>query len=451
MKEKKKGMATNKEILGHALGGVGQNLIYALWSGYIMMFYTDVFGLGAGFVGSLFLGARIWDAVNDPMMGMIADRTKSKYGRFRVWLKRMPIVVGVCLVLNFTVPGSLSGLPAMIFAAITYILMGMAFTSIDIPYWSLPAAMTSNTEERTKIFSFSSLGTNLASTVAGIIIVPLIGALGQGNQRQGFFLTAIVFAVLGCIFYFICFAMVREHVEAPVQKFNFKLALQSLTKNKPLMMVMLAGFSINLAFITKMTLNTYYTRYTLNNFNLMSIMSLISLPAILLGTVCAPILCKKLGKRYSIIVLNVVNLLVGIAFFISGYTSIPLVIFFSAVQGALVGAAFVVINSMTADTIEYAEWLTGQRNDAVITSTRTLITKFASSITGIVASAVLIFANYQPNIEQTLQTRNIFHAFASLVPGVAMMLGTIPMFFYPLTEKKHAEIVIEIEKRKGEK
>lgn len=174
---KHKNMASGKEVLGHALGGVGQNTVYALWSGFITAFYTDVFGMNPAVMAGIFLFARIWDAVNDPMMGIMADRSKSRFGRYRCWLLRMPAVVAVCLVLNFTVP-NFGTMGNIVYAAITYILMGMAFTSVDIPYWSLPAAMTNDPTERTKIFTTATLGTNLATTVGNMLIPILLVAFG---------------------------------------------------------------------------------------------------------------------------------------------------------------------------------------------------------------------------------------------------------------------------------
>ena len=193
---KRKNMASNKEVLGHALGGVGQNTVYALWSGFITAFYTDVFGMNPAIMAGIFLFARIWDGINDPMMGIIADRSKSRFGRYRCWLLRMPPVVAACLVLNFTVP-NFGPTGNIIYAAITYIIMGMAFTSVDIPYWSLPAAMTSDPEERTKIFTTATLGTNLANTVGNMLIPILLVAFGGTGSAHAYFMTALIFAVVG--------------------------------------------------------------------------------------------------------------------------------------------------------------------------------------------------------------------------------------------------------------
>lgn len=260
--KKEKNMASNIEVLGHALGGVGQNTVYALWSGFITAFYTDVFGMNPAVMAGIFLFARIWDGINDPMMGIFADRSKSRFGRYRCWLLRMPPVVAVCLVLNFTVPhfGTTGNI---IYAAITYILMGMAFTSVDIPYWSLPAAMTSNPEERTKIFTTATLGTNLATTVGNMLIPILLVTFGGTGSSRAYFITAVIFALVGFVLYLTCFGLVREHVKAPTEKFSFKLAIKSLFTNKPLFCIMITNLVINLAFIMKMTLNYYYTTYTL--------------------------------------------------------------------------------------------------------------------------------------------------------------------------------------------
>lgn len=447
---KRRRMASNKEILGHALGGVGQNTIYALWSGFITAFYTDVFGMNPAVMAGIFLFARIWDGFNDPLMGIIADRSKSRFGRYRCWLLRMPPVVAVCLVLNFTVPNLGTG-GNIVYAAVTYILMGMAFTSIDIPYWSLPAVMAGDSEERTKIFATATLGTNLASTVGNMCIPILLVALGGTGSPRAYFITAVIFALIGWALYLTCFGMVREHVKASKEKFSFVLAFKSLFTNKPLFCVMITNLVINLAFIMKSTLNYYYATYTLGNVKLMSLMSFTILPSILLGTLAAPLFVKLWGKKKTLLCLMGANLVISCIFYFAGYSVLPLILVLSAMQVFCVGASFVVMTSMTADTIEYGEWKTGQRNEGVITSTRTLITKVASALVGVGVAIVLTITGYVPNEVQTTQTMDAFHFVASLLPGVVMMIGAIPMFFYSLTEESHGKIMEELKERREKK
>lgn len=434
------------EIFGHALGGVGQNMVYALWSGFITAFYTDIFGMNPAVMATIFVVARVWDAFNDPMMGILADRSKSKFGRYRCWLLRMPAVVATCLILNFTVP-NFGEVGNTIYAAVTYILMGMAFTSVDIPYWSMPAAMTSDPGERTKIFTTATLGTNIASTVGNMLIPILLVNFGGTNSARAYFLTAVIFAIIGAVLYFTCFAMTKEHVQPSTQQFSFRLAIKSLTVNKPLFCIMITNLVINLAFIMKMTLNYYYTTYTLGDVKLMSVMSLVTLPSIVIGTLLAPILAKKLGKKNTLLALMVANLVISGIFYFGGYSSVPFVLIMGALQVLCVGASFVMLSSMTADTIEYGEWITGQRNEGIITSTRTLITKIASALVGVAVAVVLTMTGYVPNVEQTTETMQAFHFVISFLPGIVMMIGAIPIFFYSLTESKHQEIMEELKKR----
>lgn len=435
------------EIFGHALGGVGQNMVYALWSGFITAFYTDIFGMNPAVMATIFVIARVWDAFNDPMMGILADRSKSKFGRYRCWLLRMPAVVATCLILNFTVPG-FGSVGNTVYAAVTYILMGMAFTSVDIPYWSMPAAMTSDPGERTKIFTTANLGTNIASTVGNMLIPILLVNFGGTDSAHAYFMTAVIFAIIGAALYFTCFALTKEHVQPPTQEFSFRLALKSLVVNKPLFCVMITNLVINLAFIMKMTLNYYYTTYTLGNVKLMSVMSLVTLPSIILGTCIAPLLAKKLGKKRTLLALMIANLIISGIFFVGGYSSVPFVLVMGALQILCVGAAFVMLTSMTADTIEYGEWKTGQRNEGIITSTRTLITKIASALVGVAVAVVLTMTGYVPNVEQSAETMGAFHFVISFLPGIVMMIGAVPIFFYSLTESKHEEIMEELAKRR---
>lgn len=443
-----------REIVGHALGGLGQNTVYALWSGSITAFYTDVYGLNPIFMGMLFLVARIWDGFNDPMMGILADRSKSRFGRYRCWLLRMPLLVGICLILNFSVP-NLAGTGKLVFAAITYILMGMAFTSVDIPFWSLPTAMTGDPQERTKIFTTTTMSTNIASAMASTLIPMLImgfgGPKGDGAPHA-YFMTALIVAGIGCVLYLTCFGLVREHVKAPTQKFSFKLAFKAVYTNKPLFCVMVTNLVINVAFIAKMTFNYFYFSYTLGNYSLMAIMGLLTIPCMVLGSLSVPFIVKRFGKKKSVIGLTGGVLAASVIFFFVGYSSIPLVMIFSALQVTLVGACTVVINAMTADTTEYGEWMTGQRNEGIITSTRTLIAKIASALVGVVTAVVLTAAQYNSEAAvQSAYTMGAFHMVVSLLPGIVMFIGVIPMFFYSLTEERHAQIVAEINARRAAK
>jgi len=197
-----------EEKAAHAIGGVGHNLIYALFSGYLLIFYTDVFDLSSAFTGTLFLIARIWDAFNNPFFGAVMDRTHSRWGRYRPWLFFSAPIVALLIVLCFIHP-NISQTLQYAYCYVTYILLGMAFTATDIPYWALPTVMTDVPAERNQIFSISTIASSLAAGI-GAVVVPLIyGALGK---EQGFLVAAIVFACIAIVSYFIAGINVRERI-----------------------------------------------------------------------------------------------------------------------------------------------------------------------------------------------------------------------------------------------
>lgn len=441
---------TGKNIFGHAMGGVGQNLIFGLWSGYMMIFYTDVFGISAGIVGIIFLVSRIWDGINDPLMGIIADNTKSKWGRFRPWLIYMPIPIGICLVLNFTVPGfSESG--KIVYAFITYIIMSMAFTAVDVPYWSLPSAMTGDADRRTQIFSVSRLSTTVTSILAGVIVVPLINAIGQGDMQKGYQGVAIVFAVVAAGFYLISFFLVKENVEASTEKFEFKKAVKAFSTNKPLLILIISSLISFIILSMRMGLQIYYVQYNLGSLDLVPLVSVASLPGIVLGALLAPVLSKRFGKKNVMIVGNALTVIFGAVFYFVGYSDLTMVVTLIAILSFPLGLNMVLLSSMTADTIEYAEWKTGQNNAGLISSTQTLITKIGMAISGAVIGIILEATNYIPNVEQTAETLNAIHFSMSMLPAIASVFAIIPLFAYDLTAEKHAQIVKELEERKAKK
>lgn len=421
------------ELIGYACGGIGHNLIYALFSGYLLIFYTDVFELSAGFTGLLFLIARIFDAVNDPIMGVIADKTNSKLGRYRVWLYRAAPVIGAALCLCFFVP-DIGKMAQYIYCYVTYILMGVSFTCADIPYWSLPSVMTDDAMKRNKIFSIGSIAGSLASGI-GAVAVPMIVS-NATDFATGYLTAAIAFSIVGIIGYVLCGSLVRERLEIHREHYSLKMALSTLFKNKPLLIVMAASLFGNLAFQLKVSMNTYYGQYALGDYGYVTYLSAMLLVGMLIGASCIPIVVKKLGAKGAMKLTLLAGVIISAIYYISGYQSLVTVLIFSALSAVVVGAFTVLVTSMTADTIDYAEVHVGQRNEGIITSTRTFITKLATAIAGAVIAFALELIQYTPNVEQTVLVKDGFHACMSAFPGIMYLIGFIIICFYPLTKEK---------------
>ena len=441
------GEVKGREMFGHAIAGFGQNLIFGLWSSYMMVFYTDIFGITAGAASIIMLLTRIWDGVNDPMMGTIADHTRTKWGRYRPWLLFMAPVIVIFLVLNFSSP-DLSPTLKVVYAAVTYVMMSMAFTAVDVPFWTMPAAMSSDVQKRSKIISFSRMSTTLATTVLGVIAIPLVNALGNGDKAKGYMMTALVVGLVGAAFYLIGFANIREHVQpVPNQKITLKSSVKAITQNKPLLLLLCCGLLGNIGTMLKQGMVIYYVKDCVGSESLIPIFSVLFLPGMFVGLVIAPMFTKKFDSKTVFIGSRVFGIIVDVVFFFAGFENVPLVMFLYALTSIPLGMSSVVSATMLTNTIEYAEWKFGNRQEGLISSTQTLTAKIGMALSAGVIGAVLEIANYVPN-QVTPQTQNMIHGAFTLFCAAIGVLAIIPMLFNKFTDKEHERIVKELEARK---
>ncbi len=441
------GEVKKREMFGHAIAGFGQNLIFGLWSSYMMVFYTDIFGITAGAASIIMLLTRIWDGVNDPMMGSIADHTRTKWGRYRPWLLFMSPVIVIFLVLNFSSP-DLSPALKVAYAGITYVLMSMAFTAVDVPYWTMPAAMSSDVQKRAKIISYSRMSTTLATTVLGVVAIPLINALGQGDKQKGYMMTALVVGIIGAGFYLIGFANIREHVQpVPNQKITLKSSIKAITQNRPLLLLLCCGLLANIGTMLKQGMVIYYVKDCVGSENLIPIFSILFLPGMFLGLVIAPMFTKRFDSNMVFIGSRVFGIVVDIVFFFAGFENVPLVMFLYALTSIPLGMSAVVSATMLTNTIEYAEWKFGNRQEGLISSTQTLTAKIGMALSAGVIGAVLEIADYVPN-QVTTETQTMIHGAFTLFCAVIGGLSIVPMLFNKFTDKEHERIVKELEERR---
>ncbi len=436
---------TGSEQFCHAVGAIGHNLIYALFSGYILIFYTDIFKLSPMFLTVLFLVARIWDAINDPVMGIVADKTHSKMGRYRIWLLRAAPVIGVVLILCFIVP-SLSETLSYIYCFVTYILLGMSFTAADIPYWTLPSVMTDDAEKRNRIFSTSSVVASLASGIGAVAVPAIVDA--STDQKTGYLICAIAFAVIGIICYSIAAFKVEERVEPERKDYSIGLAIKTLTGNKPLLIIMAASLFGNMAFQLKVGVNTYYGTYALGDYAYVTYLSAMLLLGMLIGASLIPVIIRKYGSKSAMLITLMSGTVLSLLFWIVGYRNLIVVLVMAALTSVVVGAFSVLVNSMTADTIDYAEVTLGQRNEGIITSTRTFITKLATAVAGVVITLSLEFIDYIPNIEQTVFVKQSFQNLMTLIPGILYLVGFFVLMLYPLDKERFEEIQYKLSEKR---
>ena len=441
-------VCSKKEKLGHAIGVLGHDSAYTLWATWMTPFLTDVAMIPAAVLGILLAGGRIFDGINDIMMGSIADRTRSRYGRFRPWILRAGPLFCICMALSFVLPGN-NMVIRTIYACIMYVLVDVVFTAVDIPFWSLPAAMTENTKERSGIIGTTQTVSNAISGVIGITMPLALAYFGGASEWSAYFKTAAIVACFGIVMYLICFKTVREHVApAASEKFSIKLGIKSVITNKPLLCVQIANAVGLLAMIMRGNFIYYYCRYNIGSLEFMSVLSLIGMVAGIVGSLTFIFLSKRIGKKQIMFFLSGGYIAACLVQYFAGWSNLVIICICSAVASICTGGFMVAVMAMMADTIEYGEWKTGQRNEGMITSTRCFVTKCVMAVSGIVVAFVIGAFGYDPGAAQTAATLNAFHTMLTLVCAGTMLLGVIPMIFYPLTEKRHAEIMEELKARK---
>lgn len=232
-----------KEKVSYSFGDLASNFVWGMTTSYLLFFYTDIFGISAAAVGTLFLITRIWDAINDPIMGIFIDKTKSKYGKARPYLLYLPIPFAILSVITFITP-NFSDSGKLVYAYITYLLLGMIYTAINIPYGALMPMMTRDSNEKSQLGSFRMMGLAMGSILVSALTLPLVDFFGGGNQRIGFPITMALFSVVGIILFYITFKNCKErYSEQNDTKKQVKItnSVLNMFKNQPWLMIAISS------------------------------------------------------------------------------------------------------------------------------------------------------------------------------------------------------------------
>ena len=437
-----------KEKVGYGLGDFAANIVFQTVMIFLMYYYTDIFGIPVAAVGTLFLLSRIWDAVNDPLMGAVADRTKSKYGRFRPWIKWTAFPFGIFAVLMFTTPNfSVDG--KIIYAYITYILMMMIYTANNIPYGALSAVMTSNSIERTSLNSYRFVfGQSAALMVQGLTL-PLIAFLGAGDKALGYQLTMGIFAVIAVGLFYVTFYTTKERIEPPKsQQTPLKDDLKDLLSNRPWMILFLMGLVTFIFLSLRIAVGLYYFQYYVGDESLFSMFAVLGTIGLIIGIPLSKPLTKKFGKRNTYIMSNALSGIAVLALFLPLPEDYMWAYAISALVGFFNGPGVPILWAMYADTADYAEWKFGRRATGIVFSAATFGQKFGWGIGGALTGWLLALFNYVPNTVQTADSIFGIKLMLSIIPGTLMILSVILLFFYNLTEPFMEKVQLELTARR---
>lgn len=435
--------------VSYGLGDMASNLCWTLVTTYLLFYYSDVVKLDLAAIGLLFVVARLWDAINDPIMGYIADRTHTRWGRFRPYLLFGPIALAISLVLCFSVPDLSAGWK-LAYAYVTYILLGMSYTVVNMPYGAMAASMTQNADERTSLSGFRMFFAIIGSVAVSSTVQPLVRAFGgSDSSKTGFALTALVFAVVMLPLYFLVFSGTREVVQPDAKKpVPLKTLARAVFANKPLVTILISTLIASTCLFIRQSMLIYYCTCVMENAALTSVLLALMAGMLIVGVLIAPPLSRKLGSKKLAMMLGLaVSGLCCLGMYLTGPERMGFLYAWIVLSSAFSGMTFVMIWSMVADTIEYAEWKTGARADGVIYSVASFVQKLATALSGWGAAMLLAAFGYVANASQTPQALNGINLTMTIIPGIAMLLAVLPLLFHKLDRKTYNRIKDEIYQR----
>ncbi len=435
------------EMFGYALGDLGINFNFQAIGFLLSFYYTDIFGISPAHVAGLLLVARVWDAVNDPLMGFIADRTKTRWGQFRPYLLFGAVPMNIVLLACFYTP-ALPEAGRVVYAYVTYILHGMVLTLVGLPYSSLSAVMTQNQQQRAEIGAYRMF---FACVVAqGVVTLGVPRMVGHFQQsldltKQGAYTTAAcVLAIGSALLLWVAFFAAKERVRIHAEKYRLRDVLPIIRKNDALLTLSLAMFLNTGVWVTGNAVAFYYFKYILGNESFGDRYFTMSLACNLVGAITAPILTKRFGKRAIFIAGSAIVLVTGVARFFVPITQLGTILVVSAVF--TLGQMFCSITQwgMLPDTVEYGHWKTGQRSEGMPFAVFSFMQKAGMALAGSMASLVMWRTGYVANTELTPSaTQGILWLF-NIVPAVYSGLCLVALFFYRIDDRLYAQVMADL-------
>lgn len=436
--------------LAYGMGDVGCNFSWMFVGNFLMIFYTDVFGISMSAVATLMLFSRFWDAINDPIIGGLSDKTHTRWGRYRPWLLFAAPLTALVLILTFWAHPDWSQTHKIIYMAVTYCILVLGYTCVNIPYGTLCGAMTQNMTERAQINTSRSVSAMIAIGIINIITIPLIEWLGNGNARQGYLLIAILYGTIFAVCHIFCFAKTKEVVEVPVaQKIPLRLQLQAVAKNKPYLLALLGQVLFGFILYGRNADLLYYFTYVENDAVLFTYYSMAIIIPSIIGAACFPKvfqLTSNKGWAASVFAFGTGITIIALFFFSPVTSPIPFYLF-AALSQFFFSGFNTAIYAIIPDCVEYGEWRTGIRNDGFQYAFISLGNKIGMVLGTALLALSLGWAGYEANTTQNEAVVAIMRHSFSTIPGILWVVTALALFFYKLDKRSYNRILAVIKYR----
>ncbi len=452
-----------KEKIGYGFGDFASSMFWKLFSMFLMIFYTDVYGISPAAVGTMFLLTRVWDSINDPLMGILCDRTNTKHGKFRPYLLWVAVPFAAVGILTFMTP-DLGMTGKLIYAYVTYTLMMMVYTGINVPYSSLMGVMSTDSDERTSLASFRFIGAFSGGILVTSTAAWFIGYFEKGGatEAQGYQYTVSIYAVLAAIFFILTYKWTKERVKpAKEEKSSIREDLKDLIKNAPWFIMVGAGISSLIFNSLRDGSMMYYFKYFVKDqeiagFGMIGWEKLAAsymtmwLVSNIIGVLLTKPVSKRIGKKNTFIIAMIGASLSSVVLFWLNPEQVGLLYGLNLLIGISAGIVLPLIWVMYADIADYSEWKTGRRATGLIFSSSSMSQKMGWTIGGAITGWILAAYGFQANVEQSAESMNGIRMMLSFFPAAGALLSAIFIYFYKLDEnfmkKINSELLL---KRKG--
>lgn len=429
--------------LAYGFTDAGGNFSFSIVSSYLTVFYTDVVGLTPAVISIIMLIARIWDGVNDPMMGMIAEKTNTRWGRYRPYLLFGAPILGLLTILTFTCPGW-TGPTQILYSAITYILCGMAYTATGVAGTALANVLTRNNQERMVLISFRGAVSSIATLITSAATMPLILHFGNGNasSQSGYFWTVVIFAVLGTVCYWIAFAGTKEVIvpEPGTKSESMFTALKIAFADKDIRKMLIGYLLYMCGVFGRVGIFVYFFLYVVEQPMWLATSGVVMTIAMALPNFVAPFLSKRFEKKHLMMACLIIGALGGGIIFLGGnMMNLPVILVGTALFHGCGAAVGTFSFGLIAEIIDDMEVRTGKRADAVVLSVTSFSVKLGNAIAGSLGVVLLGAVGYVANAVQTPATKMAMNGVINLIPACLYLFTLIPFGMISLNKKKVAE------------
>lgn len=438
-----------KEKIGYGLGDTAANFIFQTMIVFQLSFYTDTYGIAAAAAGTLFMVVRVWDAVFDPLMGLIADRTSTRWGKFRPWILWTAAPFGLMGVLTFLTPDfGPSGKLAYAYA--TYILLMMVYSANNLPYSALTGVITGDIGERTSLSSYRFVCAMLGAFVVQCLALPMVKYFGHGDNARGYRMTMGILSVVAVGLFVVTFLAVRERIQPdPRQKSPALRDFASLARNGPWIALFALTVLIFVGYTMRAGAMVYYFKYFVGREDLFSVFNVCGLAAVVIGIVFSTPLALRFGKRDLYIVSLFLSAALMSVFLVLPAHAVGLMFAVEILRQLSYGLTTPLLWAMMADVADYGEWTTGRRATGIVYSALVLGLKVGLGLGGGIAGWVLSRYGYVPNAVQSEHALLGIRMTASVLAATPYFLGVVCLLFYKIGKQLNIEITEELAERRS--